>query len=110
MGYYRKFMKNFAQVAAPFTNLLKKESMNEWGEEQEAAKQALIKTLTSTPLLQSPNYNEPFVVTTDASDIALGAVLTQQDKPIAFLSKAFNPTKKNWIIYEKELFTIIYTL
>src|SRR3954464_11318115 len=92
MGYYRKFMKNFAQTVLLLTSLLKKESMNEWGPKQDEAKQALIDILTKAPLLQSPDYNKPFVVTTDASNVALGAVLSQDDKPITFISKGFeNP-------------------
>ena len=110
MGYYRKFIKDFAHHAGPLTDLLKKESMNEWGDEHETVKQTLIKMLTEAPLLQSPDYSKPFTVTTDASDIALGAVLSQGDKPVAFLSKTFNTTECNWTIYEKELFTIIYAL
>src|SRR4051812_17433472 len=100
MGYYHKFMKNFAQVALPLTSLLKKESMNEWGPEHDTAKQALIDILTKAPLLQSPDYNKLFVVTTDASDVTLGAVLSQEDKLITFISKTFQQAELNWMIYE----------
>ena len=110
MGYYRKFMANFAHVASPLTSLLKKESMNEWKEEHEAAKQNLIKILTEAPLLQSLDYGKPFTVTTDASNIALGAVLSQGDKPVAFLSKSFTDAERNWGIYDKEFFAVVYAL
>jgi hypothetical protein len=110
MGYYRKFIKNFAQVAKPMTDLLKNESVNEWGDAHTAAKQELISIITNAPLLQSPNYSKPFTIATDASNIALGAVLSQEGKPVAFLSKTFSDRECNWDIYEKELFAVIYTI
>jgi hypothetical protein len=110
MGYYRKFMAGYAQTAKPLTELLKNESMNEWGPEQDEARAKLIQTLTTAPLLQSPDYAKPFVVTTDASNVALGAVLSQINKPVAFLSKTFSGAELNWTIYDKELFAVIYAL
>jgi hypothetical protein len=110
MGYYCKFIANYAHHAKPLTNLLKKESVHEWENEHDQAKAALIKVLTEAPLLKSPDYSKPFVVTCDASSIALGAVLSQDDKPIAFLSKTFSSQEQNWTIYEKELFAVIYAL
>ena len=110
MGYYRKFIKNFTHIAKPMTDLLKNESVNEWGDAHTAAKQELISIITNAPLLQSPNYSKPFTIATDASNIALGAILSQGGKPVAFLSKTFSDRECNWDIYEKELFTIIYTI
>ena len=109
-GYYRRFIQNYAQIAIPLTNLLKEESLNEWNDSCQEAKETLIKTITTAPLLQTPDYSAPFTVTTDASDVALGGVLSQNDKPIAFTSKTFSGAETNWIIYEKELFAIVYAL
>ena len=109
-GYYRRFIANYAQIAIPLTNLLKAETMNEWDDNCTKARNLLITTLTTAPLLVSPDSKAPFTVTTDASDMALGAVLAQNDKPVAFLSKTFSGAERNWIIYEKELFAIVYTL
>jgi hypothetical protein len=72
--------------------------------------QKLINIVTSAPLLQSPDYNKPFTIATDASNVALGAVLSQEGKPVAFLSKTFSDRECNWDIYEKELFAVIYTI
>ena len=60
--------------------------------------------------MQGPKYDKPFEVTTDASNVALGAVLSQEGKPIAFLSKTFSDAKVNWTIYDKELFATVYAL
>ena len=62
-----------------------------------------------------PNFDQPFVVDTDALAYAIGAVLHQRDQkgkahPIAFLSKTLDATQCNWDIYDKELFTVIYAL
>jgi hypothetical protein len=91
-------------------DLLKKESLHEWGDEHTLAKKQLIDILTSAPLLQHPDYSKPFTIATDASDVALGAVLSQEGKPVAFLSKTFSDTERNWTIYEKELYAVIYTI
>ena len=110
MGYYRRFLAGFAEMAKPLTNLLKAESTEDWSQEHTEAQQKLISLLTSAPLLQGPKYNQPFEVTTDTSNIALGAVLAQEGKPVAFLSKTFTDAEVNWTIYEKELFAIVYAL
>lgn len=62
--------------------------------------------MTSTPVLALPNFNEPFVVETDASGTAMGAVLNQQGHPLAFFSKNFNPRLLNESTYVRELHAI----
>ena len=109
-GYYRKFIEGYSKTAIPLTRLLKDNTKWDWGEEQEQAKQQLIKKLTEGPILQKPNLKEPLILTTDASDDAIGAVLSQDNKPIAFLSKTFSDTERRWPIYEKELFAVVYAL
>jgi hypothetical protein len=110
VGYYRRFIAKFADVAKPLTNLLKQQSVSGWTTEQDVAVQTLIEKVTRAPILQTPDYNKPFMVTTDASDVALGGVLSQESKPVAFLSKTFSDTETRWTIYEKELFAVVYAL
>ncbi|KAH9770474.1 hypothetical protein KPL71_012393 [Citrus sinensis] len=105
-GYYRKFVKNYGTIAAPLTQLLKKGQFN-WGENAEEAFEALKTAMTTTPVLAIPNFNEIFVIETDASDAGIGAVLSQQGRPIAFLSRALGPQKRAWPIYSKEMLAII---
>ena len=109
-GYYRKFIKGYAQIALPLSNLLKSDVPFQWTQDQEEAKKALSEAITQSPILQKLDFTQPMTLTTDASDKALGAVLSQNDRPIAFLSKTFSQTECNWPIYEKEMFAVIYTL
>ena len=109
-GYYRKFIKDYSKKALQLTKLLKDTEKFEWTEDQEKAKQELINALTSAPILKRPDYTKKYTVTTDASDHAIGVVLSQEHGPIVFLSKTFTDVERRWSTYNKELFAIIYTL
>src|SRR4029077_7847155 len=101
-GYYRKFMKRFSEVAGPLTDLTHDDVEFRWGPKEEEAFVALKKGLESAPTMALPDMELPFVINTDASGYALGAVL-QQD-----LGKAMHPlgfmwqkiTEKNCILWD----------
>src|SRR5699024_9545971 len=88
LGYYRKFIKDFAAIAKPLTNLLKKDVNFIWNVEQQNAFQTFKHVLINEPILQYPDYSKPFILTTDASNFAIGAILSQgeigKDLPIAY--------------------------
>ena len=105
-GYYRRFVKNYGTLAKPLTQLLKKKQFH-WSDTAEAAFLNLKTAMTNTPVLAMPNFAEPFTIETDACDDGIGAVLMQQGKPIAFLSKALSDTHKRLSIYEKEFLALI---
>ena len=67
----------------------------------------LKQAMTSIPILAMPNFNEPFIIESDASDASIGAVLTQQNRPIAFMSRALGTSKLSWSTYAKEMLAII---
>jgi hypothetical protein len=86
-GYYRKFIPHFSTIATPLTAILTKGVPWKWtGKEQESF-DLLKAKLAESPVLQYPNFKQPFVVTTDASGYGLGAVLSQgtlgKDRPVA---------------------------
>ena len=87
-NYYRKFVKNFAEVAKPLYRLTSKGVKFTWEEEHEDAFQLLKTRLLQAPILAFPNFRHPFLIDTDASETALGAVLSQiidgEERPIAF--------------------------
>ncbi|KAF5468388.1 hypothetical protein F2P56_012540, partial [Juglans regia] len=105
-GYYRKFVRSYGIIARPLTNLLKK-GQYVWSEEAEGAFVTLKRAMTTTPVLAMPNFNEPFTIETDAAGEGIGTVLTQQGKPIAFMSRALGVTKKSWSTYAKEMLAIV---
>ena len=105
-GYYRKFVKHYGLIAKPLTQLLMKKQFC-WSSEAQQAFDSLKQAMSTTPVLILPDFNVPFVVGTDASEVGVGAVLMQKDQPIAFLNKALGPTHQKLFIYEKEFLALI---
>lgn len=111
-GYYRRFIPNFSGLTKPLTNLLKKNVPFVWKTEQQEAFEHLKTLLCEQPILQYPDFSKPFILTTDASNTAIGGVLSQgtigQDLPIAYVSRVLNSAETNYSTIEKELLAIIY--
>ncbi|RDX97570.1 Retrovirus-related Pol polyprotein from transposon 17.6, partial [Mucuna pruriens] len=107
--FYRRFIKNFSKIALPLSKLLQKDPCVEVFQE-------LKNQLTSTPILQAPNWDYPFELICDASNSALGAVLGQRagvDKlvyVIAYASRTMDPAQLNYTTTKKELLAIIFAL
>ena len=74
-NFYRRFVKGFAALAKPMTDLTKKDRDFTWSNEEEAAFQKLKEALTSAPILQVFDKDKPHEVWVDASDYAVGATL-----------------------------------
>jgi hypothetical protein len=114
IGYYRKFIPKFSKIASPLHALLKKGASFEWTVNQENAFQGLKDKLITQPILQFPDFTKEFILTTDASNLGLGAVLSQgeigKDLPIAYASRNLNQAEKNYSTSEKELLAIIWAV
>ena len=78
-GFYRKFCRNFADVAMPLTNLLKKQTPFNWTNKCQASFDGIKAMLMSSPVLAAPNFEIPFKLAIDASDLGMGAVLIQEN-------------------------------
>ncbi len=78
-GYYRPFIENFATRANPLTQLLKKDTPFHWGSEQKSSFKSLKYALTHAPVPVFPNFDDPFVIFTDASDVGIGTVIMQTE-------------------------------
>ncbi|XP_069840942.1 uncharacterized protein [Dendropsophus ebraccatus] len=124
VGYYRRFIKEFAQVAAPLYALLQgclpgdtKGKPFVWAEEAELAFRELKKLLTSAPILAYADFTKPFVLQTDGSLRGLGAVLTQeqdgQERVIAYASRTLRESEKNpdnYSSFKLELLAVVWAV
>ena len=109
-NYYRLFIKDFAKIANPIHKLTRKNVPFNWGKDQQKAFDILKYLFKSAPILKHPDSNKPFIVETDASNFAVGAILSQEFDgklhPVAFLSKSLTKCQRNYQIYDKELLAI----
>ena len=108
-GYYRRFIKNYASIAAPLTDLLKKDAFN-WNVKAAEAFENLQFATTTAPVLALPNFKQPFTLETDASGVGVGAVLSQNGHPIAYFSKKLNLRMQKQSAYIRELYAITEAL
>jgi hypothetical protein len=110
VGYYRRFIPDFSRIAKPITELLKKEAKFVWSQKCEDAFQALRQHLTTTPVLAHPDSSKPFDVYCDASGTGLGCVLMQDNRVIAYASKALRPHEQNYPTHDLELAAVVHAL
>lgn len=108
-GYYRRFIKGYGSISKPLTQLLQKDNFN-WCPEADLAFSQLKVAMSSTPVLILPDFSKQFVVECDAFGQGIGAVLMQDNKPIAFLSKALCGKNLGLSTYEKEMMAILYAI
>ena len=109
-NYYRRFIKGYSKMVAPFTDFPKKEHEWEWSSKCQEAFDELKGAMSSKPILQLPNLELPFEVQTDALDRALGGVLVQEGHPDAFESRKLNGAEQWYITHEEEITAMIHFL
>jgi len=111
-NFYRRFIKDFSKICTPITETLKEDKAKfHWGPKQNKAFTELKRKFITAPILEHSYPDRETVVEMDASDFALGCVLSQyKDKrlhPVAFYSRKLNPAERNYEIHNKELLTIL---
>ena len=115
-SYYRNLIKDFAKIAKPLFELLKKENKFEWENEHQNAFETLKNKLKESPIVRLPVLDRPFIVYTDSSSWALGCYLAQvcpetgQEYVVSYGSRLLKDAEKYYSVCEKELLAIIYAL
>ena len=111
-SYYRRFIPHFSDIAKPLIKLTEKNKQFHWGEEQDVAFERLKELLSQAPILVHPRREGQFVLDTDASDVGIGAVLSQiqdgEEKVIAYASKTLSKSERNYCITRRELLAVVY--
>ena len=109
-GYYRRHVRNFAELAKPLTNLTKKSVPFEWTNDHWNAFGELKNCLSTEPLLIYPDFTQPFIVACDASTKAIGAVLSQiregEERPVAYCSRQLNTAESKYSVTELRVISI----
>jgi len=113
--FYRKYVPDFAAIAAPLTDATRKGNQNEivWNENRDNAFQELKRRISTPPILKLPDVTKPFILQTDASHTGIGAVLLQEDAagekcPVAFASRKLQPRETHYSTIERECLAIIW--
>ena len=119
VGWYRRFIRNFSEIASPLYELLSKDRNAEWqvhipDTPQNRAFIQLRTSLTQYPILRLPDFTRPFILLTDASTHGIGAVLAQNydnfEHPVHYFSKSLKRTQVNWHSYELETYALVKAL
>ena len=113
-SYYRKSVQNFASIAEPLSALTKNGVRFSWSPEAQQAFERLKRALAETVTLAYPQPNQTFILDTDASDVAVGAILSttvdRVERPIAFFSRVMNSAQRNYYPTRRELLSVIACL
>jgi hypothetical protein len=105
-GYYRKFVQYYGSIARPLTNLLHHKKFT-WDSSAQTTFDQLKTAMTTTPVLAFPDFSKEFVVETDACEIGIGAVLSQEGHHIAYFSKGLSASNQKLTTYEKEFMAVM---
>jgi hypothetical protein len=108
-GYYCKFVRNYGRIAAPLTELTKKDAFS-WTPEATKSFEQLKEVMCKAPVLTTPNFTKTFIVECDASGNGIGVVLMQEGRPLAFESRPLKGRDLHKPIYEKERMEILHAL
>ena len=111
-SYYRRFICKFAEIAKPLHKLSEKSQKFVWTEECSTAFETLKEKLVQCTILSHPDFKEPFVLDTDASDIAIGAVLSQringEERVVSFASRTLSKSERRYCVTRKELLAVVH--
>ncbi|GFV04908.1 retrovirus-related Pol polyprotein from transposon 17.6 [Trichonephila clavipes] len=113
-SWFRRYIQDFAKISRPLSYLTKKKVKWQWGFDQQNAFQALKSSLRTPPVLKQADGTKPYIIRTDASNYALGAVLLQgegsDEHPIGYASRLLTPAERNYSTTEREALAVVWAL
>ena len=101
---------SYAKIASPLTSILKKTNKFEWNDKAQASFEKLKDALVNAPILKLPDFTKSFLVITNASGQAIGGVLTQEGRPVAYTSRKLRLHELNYPTHDLELLAVIHAL
>lgn len=111
VGYYRRFIPGYSEISRPLTRLTTKDATFSWSEDCEVAFSILRRKLMETPILAYPDYQKSFILDTDASDVGVGAVLSQvhngEERVVGYFSKMLKTEELKYCVTRKEMLAVI---
>jgi hypothetical protein len=107
-NYFRRFVKDYSKTACWLTHLTKDNVMFSWGPKQQESFDKLKECLTSPPVLAMPDFSKPFSVECDASQYALGGILLQEGRPVAYESRVLSSAEQNYDTRDRECLAVVH--
>jgi hypothetical protein len=109
--FYRKFINKFSGICSSIIEAIEKDKHPfTWIAKAGSMFKILNKNITEQPILRLPDFGKPFQVTCDATGLAIGVVLSQEDKPVAYFSEKLNDAKQKYSSYVKVFYAIVQAL
>ena len=110
VNFYQDMWPKRSELLAPLSTMTSTKVPFKWTQEHEEAFSKMKKIMAREILLAFPDFSKPFVIHTDASKLQLGAIISQDGKPISFYSRKLNPAQTRYTTTERELLSIVKTL
>ena len=109
-SFNRKFIKGFSGICGPLTETMRGDKKVKWTTGADKSFTLLKEKVTEQPILALPDFNKVFQVDCDASGTAIGTVLSQEGRPVAYFSENFNDAKRKYSVYDQEFYAIVQAL